>query len=409
MENCFRYSKKNTAIFLLCLAVFFVFISFTAFADSIIEGALNISADKIAGPYYKIVATCVEPYLGIMIIGICENVNSFFGSPLDIQTTLAGNPVILTIVTVMFVLTKILKSNSGTKIFGMVTLGEIEKKLSVIFPIILGVINIYMIIKYGYYENNSIFAADNILMIIFTIFLSVLSFAVCFIIKTVVTCIEILELPLGIIPGFSFMCEVLKSLFVIFLLWISAINPVAGMIINIIVIFISIAIFRKSYDVVKYYKSIYLAPFLCKIGIKKKYNDKIEYRVLKYTDIKNIDYILPVFSGKRNRQFKKYQSFYLIKKGNQIYLFKDAFLKRNIVLINLKYEYGNTIFIQNKIKYIEIFSLFDIRQCICTNYKKINKDMSFVFSKEYKNEYNNIVNSTHFVDFDEFKKRSVDK
>lgn len=410
MKNCKCINEENLidkykvfikTLFLLslCMAVFSAFITRNALADNIIHEAFNISAYKIAGPYFRVAIVACEPYLGIMIIGICENLNSFFGKPLDIQSTFAGNPIILTVVIIMFIVTKVLKSNGGTKVFGMVSLGEIEKKLAVIFPIILGAINIYMIIKYGNIDSAQSTSDNSILMIIFTILLSVLSVVVCYIIKTVVGCIEVLQLSLAFIPGFSFLCEVVKSLFVIFLLWLSAINPTISIIINIFIIFISSVLLKKCLAVTQYYKNIYLKPFIRKMGFSTNksliYDKKIFNKVCKYFNCTNVSLLIPVFSTKRNKDFKRYEMRYLVSVNNEIYLYKDALRKKNRCCI--KIDNRNNIFIAKHKRFIEFFTVFNMQNFVFNNYKKPNKDMSFVFSNDYGDEFDNIRNILKFI------------
>lgn len=372
-------------------------------AGSIIEGAFALSAYKIAGPYFRIAIVACEPYLGIIIIGLCENLNNLFGKPLNMQETLAGNPIVLTIVTIMFIITKILKSNSGTKIFGMITLGEIEKKLAVIFPVILGIINIYMIIKYGDIPDNK--SNESILMILFTIILSILSVVVCYIIKTVASCIEILELSLGFIPGFSLFCEIAKSLLVVFLLLISIINPIAGMIINIIIILISAVLFKNSYGVTLYFRKIYINPFIIKLGLKKEkdllYSEKVLNKIREYFNFSQIDIIIPVFSLKKNNDFKKYEMWYLVSLNNQVFLLKNAFFKKNVKCIKLQNSLHSEIFIKVQKRFIEFFTVFNKKEFIDTNFNKPIKNMSFAFSHEYIKNYNKIIS---FLKFYEIKK-----
>lgn len=410
MKNCKCINEENLidkykvfikTLFLLslCMAVFSVFITSNALADNIVHEAFNISAYKIAGPYFRIAIVACEPYLGIMIIGICENLNSFFGKPLDIQSTLAGNHIILSIVIIMFVATKFLKSNSGTKIFGMVSLGEIEKKLAVVFPIILGGINIYMILKYGNIDNSESVGNNDTFMIVFTVLLSIISVIVCYIIKTVVGCIEVLQLSLSFIPGFSLFCEIVKSLFVIFLLWLSAINPTISIIINLIIISISAIVFKKCLSVTLYYRNIYLEPFLGKLGFRTQKsrinNKKVFNNICKWFGSEDIRLLIPVFSNKRNKDFKKYQMWYLVCLNDEIYLYRDALFKKNrcsIQIIN-----HNNIFIAKHKRFIEFFTVFNMQNFIFNNYKKPNKDMSFVFSNDYADEFDNILNILKFI------------
>ena len=126
---------------------------------------------------------------------------------------------------------KIMKSNETTQIFGMITLGELEKYLGLVFILVLGILNVTGI-STGV-MNAVIEAAgpDAVatgggqaawvtgLSVAWSVILAIVSVGVYFIIKTVMSGLDVIQVSLSFIPGSALFFETAKSLFAIFLVF----------------------------------------------------------------------------------------------------------------------------------------------------------------------------------------------
>ena len=56
------------------------------------------SIRNLAGAYSSVVGVSAEPFTALLYLGLMENINRACGSPLDIVSTPAGNPIVLLLV-----------------------------------------------------------------------------------------------------------------------------------------------------------------------------------------------------------------------------------------------------------------------------------------------------------------------
>ena len=131
----------------------------------------------------------------------------------------------------------LMKSNEATKVLGLCTLGELEKYLGLVFILVIGVINVVGITDV--FTTNTVAAAvtipnpnSNIFIgifsAVFSIFMSVASVIVFFIVKTVMFGIDAIQACFSFVPGSGFVFEFLQSIFVCVLLTVNVLFPWVG-------------------------------------------------------------------------------------------------------------------------------------------------------------------------------------
>lgn len=359
---------------------------------------------KLAGSYSSVVGVSCEPFTALLFLGVVENVNKWVGSPMDISSTPAGNPIVLIVVLLFFVASKLMKSNEATKVLGICTLGELEKYLGLVFILILGVINVVGITDV--FVTNTVSAASlsptpnsnflvGILTSVFSVFMAIVSLVVYFVVKTVMFGIDALQACFSFIPGSGFVFEFVQSAFVVVLLSINVFFPWLGVILNIIVFIICLIMFRICYTIEEYVRKIHIKPFFASIkGYDSEFpivSRKLPKRIKKIYEEAGSDIRLSIpayfIKSKETEAFKIkfFTKVWLVSDGNEfkVYAKKNSFSKKyNVLTIKNKEE--KPVFIKKDFRFIEIYSAMNSK-------KRKSKDIRIVFSNEYFGRFDNIV------------------
>lgn len=371
---------------------------------------------KLAGSYSSVVGVSCEPFTALLFLGIVENVNKWVGSPMDIASTPAGNPIVLIVVFIFFVASKLMKSNEATKVVGVCTLGELEKYLGLVFILILGVINVVGITDV--FMTNTVAAATTIpnpnsniflgaFSAVFSVFMAVVSVVVYFVVKTVMFGIDALQACFSFVPGSGFVFEFIQSLFVIALLAVNVFFPWVGVAINIVVFIICCILFRICFSVEEFVRKIFIKPFFA--GIRGYNVDfplssrKLPKRIKKIYEEKGSEIVLSIpayfLKAKETENFriKFFSRVWVVSDGKEliVYAKKNAFSKKyNALPVENREE--KPAFIRKRFRFIEIYS--------SPNADKIKKkDIRIIFSKEYQERYEEIVGILGFENYNEIK------
>ena len=276
------------------------------------------------------VAVSCEPFTALLFLGIIENINHLCGNPLNMMSTPAGNPIVLLVITIFFIVSKLMKSNETTQIFGIVTLGELEKYLGLVFILVLGVLNVTgltaeaaVAVAYAAAPGMEAVAGPEWITVFsvgWSIFLSVMSIVVFFIMKTVMSGLEVIQMSLSFIPGSALFFEIMKSLFAIFLVTVNVICPPLGIAFNIIVFIIGCFLFKLCYKATRYFEHIYVKPLFRRIKgfdphislVSKKFPKKLK----KYCENMQFEYqtAIPVYTIKYlgEEKVKRYDKWWLV-------------------------------------------------------------------------------------------------
>ena len=366
---------------------------------------------NIAGSYGSVVGVSAEPFTALLFLGLIENINNLCGKPLNLIPTPAGNPIVLLIVSIFFVASKLMKSFETTKVFGLCTLGELEKYLGLVFILVLGIMNVVGVTDICI--NNTVHAAaeanvsagnSSILIGIFSAFLSVffalISVVVYLVVKTVFFGLDALQSCFSFIPFSGALFELFKSIFVIVTITINILFPWIGVALNIIVFLICCLLFKFFINVEEFLRKIYIKPFIARM---RGFNDeiplvyaKVPKFVKKYCESENYDYnlCLPAYAFK-----KKEADGYKMKFMEKIWIvntpYGPIFLKRKGLKGIQKYElFGKEklYYLRKEFRFIEIFSN-------PKDEKLSKKDLRVVFSVEYLKRFEEIVDILGFENY----------
>lgn len=375
----------------------------------------------LAGSYSSIIGVSVEPFAGLLFIGIMENVNKWCGSPLTMYSTPMGNPVVLAIVAVFFIASKVMKANESTKVIGNITLGEVEEKLGLVFALVLGITNVIGITNVALggtpvnASNGSGVPASTVIVAIisalYAVIMSIITMIVYFVVKTVARGIDIIQATVTtFIPGSGLVFEIAKTVIVDVLIFVNIIFPPVGIAINVIIFIICLILFSYFYPVGKYFNVIYVKSFWKRIGhfdseiplVPKKYPKKI--RKLLGEELATVDLFIPIYILKIDKKFikiKKYRKMYLCHKADGNFLLKPARKFKKMQLIPFEKAEKDNIYLQKHFRYFEVFRYWPYEKNL--ERKHPAKAFSVVFSREYLYKHEEIVNITGFENFNAIK------
>ena len=366
------------------------------------------SLRNLAGSYSSVVGVSAEPFTALLYLGLMENINRACGSPLDIVSTPAGNPIVLLLVSLFFVASKLMKSFETTKVFGLCTLGELEKYLGLVFILVLGIMNVVGITDR--FAQNAVKAAapdmspsgSNLLVgivgAVLSVFMALVSVVVYLVVKTVFFGLDALQSCFSFVPFSGALFEAFKSVFVIVVLTVNVFFPWIGIVINIIVFLICCLLFRFFLSVEEFLRKIYIKPFIARL---RGFNDEIPFvankiprYVRKYCEKENITFevAIPAYAFKHKEandfRMKFMEKIWVIHtEEGTIFLKKKGFKKVQ------KYElFGKekTYYLRKEFRFIEIFSnpkdeklsKKDLRAIVSIEYLKRFEELCDVLSFE---------------------------
>ena len=384
--------------------------------STLTQKILGNSISSIAGGYASVVAISCEPFTALLFLGIIETVNRWCGYPLDMMSTPAGNPIVLLVIAIFWAASKLMKSNETTQVFGMITLGELEKYLGLVFILVLGVLNVTGI-STGVMDavlsaaspesvaTPSTAAWVTVLSIAWSVILSILSVAVYFIMKTVMSGIDVLQLSLSFIPGSAFFFETAKTVFAVFLITVNVIFPPLGIALNIIIFIIGCILFKSCYHAVQYFRHIYIKPLLKRIkGFDPQISlvsKKLPRRIRKYCEAEGIDIkaALPVYPLKYvgEERVKKYHRWWLITDNEHTYYIKKRAGKKRVRKLCFEPTFEEPVYIRKGLWSYEIFSFLPGEENKNKRFPK--KTFSFALSMEYLYKIDDIMQLTGYENY----------
>ncbi|MCR5402226.1 MAG: hypothetical protein K6E91_00180 [Butyrivibrio sp.] len=390
----------------------------------------------MAGDYSGIVAVSTDPWSGLLFLSIIANINDLLENPLHIPDLPLGYPAVLVTVLICFLISKFMKVNSATKVFGVCTLGYLEQYLGTFFILAVAVLNIVGLadisasslvnaaVKDRDYYDIALHSSYSLaispdpalpqyvnwitgsLAAVFTIVMAVLSLCINFIVKTVAKGFDALETMFSEIPFLNFFCETFKTLSVIFLLIINLLYPVIGYIFNFLIILLCCLLFKASYNASQYIENIYVLPLFRKIfGVRKNYPliyKGLPKRVRKAIAAQNLepDLIIPVYSTRKSRfsglYCPRFQGAYLIHSNDDTYLYFSKLQKTKNFFWKTESLENKSIYVDKCLWYYEFFPYAD--EDVTTPKKKPAKDWAFVFSKDYSYSIDEVIRRLKWSD-----------
>lgn len=376
----------------------------------ITQNIVGTSVAGFAGTYSSLVGVSCEPFAALLFIGIIENVNRWIGSPFAMMETPLGNIWVLLVVAIFFAISKLMKSNEATQILGIVTLGELERFTGLAFIIVIGIMNITGLTSVEIHAagTDGVISAGGIAGVIsgiLSVLFAIMSIVVFFIIKTVMKGLDIIQMSLTFIPGITLVVEVLKTVITFSVIFVNIVCPPLGIAINIIIFIICCFLFKYCYRATKYFKAIYVKPFIRMIrGFKPQIPllvKRIPRKFRKYYKNKELpEIMIPIYSLKYvgEVKVKKYQKWFFIVENGCTSFKKMRLFKKNPLEIVCTGSDINPVYIRKGLRFFEVFHYIDTNENLAKKYPK--KDFSFVYSKEYFYRFDEIVAKSGLTDYE---------
>ncbi len=252
-----------------------------------------------------------------------------------------------------------------------------------------------------------------ILIPLFFIYLVALVTGYIFI-NTFMFFIDVVLVPFcSFIPFLSGAIEILKICVTFVAIILSIFLPEIYLIPYLILLIISMIFFKKAWKAVKFFKSIYVQPLIARIfGYKKDIslvNKRVPKKLIADLNANDIRIAIPVYSVKKRKdlQIKKHEKWWFIQCGDYSYIRKKKAFSKNFYNIQLLNQASKKIFIKKSFRFFEIFTL-ENEVNIGLVFRNVWKDLHFVYSKEYFFKFDEIVNTTGFVDYSSYKRVITD-
>lgn len=411
-----NFSLPGTAVITATSESSTVTLSESETLSTLTKQILGNSISSIAGGYASVVAISCEPFSALLFLGIIETVNRWCGYPLEMMSTPAGNPIVLLVIAIFWALSKFMKSNETTQIFGMATLGELEKYLGLVFILVLGVLNVTgistsvmdAVISAASPEMVTAPATATwitVISIVWSVILAIISVAVYFIMKTVMSGLDVLQVTLSFIPGSALVFETIKTLFAFFLITVNVIFPPLGIAINILIFIIGCILFKSCYHAVKYFENIYIKPLFKRIkGFDPHISlvsKKLPKRIRKYCESQDMEVqvAIPVYSLKYvgEEKVRKFHKWWMIVDHGNVYYMRKRAGKKKVRKLCFVPTFEQPIYIRKGLWSYEIFSLIPGEQNANKRFPK--KTFSFALSMEYLYKIEDIMRLTDYENY----------
>lgn len=390
--------------------------------DKILGNRLN----SLAGDYSGTVAVSAEPFTALLFLSIVSNINKLVDNPLNMPPLPLDSPWILIVIAVFFAASKFMKANSATKVFGICTLGYLERFLGTLCIIVIGILTVVGVSTNG--SVSVVSAAESLtkageagagsqnvivgaLASVFSAFMAVTSLIVNFIIRTVAKGLDAMQAIFSTVPFVSVVCEAGKAFLVLLVSALNVFFPVAGYVVNIIVFIICCVLFRVCYYASRYFENIYFKPFFRKLfGLRDRVQlipRRIPKRLRKALEAKGItpDFIIPVYIKRRHRnstlRMRPLRKLWLIHCAEGTKLYARKYMKQKDYFRDFDKDMGGEIFLKKGIMQYEIYSYIQTDRNLEKKWPV--RDFTLVFAKDYKAFIDEIVKLTGYTDVVEEK------
>ena len=410
LNNTMKVFLNNKIAKVFLFLLIFSFVS-TLIADNYeiiyanqIQWDNNLSekdVSQLGGAFAPLVGIGGSPFIALTILsGIGNLLNSGSINPdnIPMSSSLMSLPIASpSVFTILLILTivKFLSSMFGTsKILCDVTLGKIENILGNISalgaPFLLA--SATTVYATGVTTTNVASITTDTFFLTYAIsFISaVFAYAVYHLMKTMLISLDVLSFLFSPIPGSAALFTIAKHIILSIYMWIAVINPVASMVIGIILVIIACLVFRAAKRLELYYRKIYLIPFfnaLFRRGHRIPLIPKKLPRAVS-AEFSEIDLCIEGFFMNRTSSLYKRELCYFIKSGEKNYIFKKRLFGKTI-----KFEIPNDAFIEKPLifRFLRIFSDEELK----TNKRRIN----LVVRREHGKNIEEIISKTGLIDY----------
>lgn len=428
-QDIYNRYKYHILFFISAALIWSIFLFpcrfFTVNADTVLNTPSSLSLDsfgsssaELATAFMETIGVSADPYAVLTFIGAASRLNDYFGWNLNISPGMMKYDVIFIMVLILFCISKISKCFGTTKALSMIHFGEIEKWVGFLFTALLS-----SSIFIGYVTDGTfvaqaagpdcaavtVSALTNALLIVLSFVITLLSWTVYYLVKLFFDFLDIITLPLSMIPGATFLYETVKTLGVLAVMLAIMFFPIIGLILCILIVITAIFFFRKSYAAMLYFRKIYIKPFFRGIfGYSKDIplvHQRCPGKLKKLFPDASVSLALPVYNIKtlKSPLLKRYTNLWLICADGQMYLWHPALKTKNSFLTLFSNVPEHPVFIKKSRRFFEIFCTLP-NEDMNRKFAKIPKEYHLVLSKEYTRRLAEIYCITGFTEYIPFKK-----
>ena len=193
------------------------------------------------------------------------------------------------------------------------------------------------------------------------------------------------------------------------LLLTAALHPAVFAVIAVLILAVSVVLFRNAYISVRYFKNIYVKPFFRKFrGYDSEIplvSPKLPEKLKAYLNHADVEMAIPVYFVKRVKALgyvHKHDRWWLVSSQHKNGIYKPRFGQRGCYCIELDNTAERKVFLRKSLRFFEVFDLSENEKADSA-LRKGHKNLHLVFSKEYFHRYERIKEITTFTDFAEYK------
>lgn len=396
--------------------------------ETLNKQVFNQSLQKFVGNYSNVIAISAEPITGMLFLGTVQYVNNLCGSPISMEPVPVGQIPFIIVLAVFFVGLKLMKVFEGTKVIGDLTLGTLSHFMGTVCVLAMGLMCVVGLASIeGANVVNAAGLADaakpvagvftGIFSAILAAVMTVSLLAITFVVKTVARALGIVEMIFSHAEIVTVACELLKSGIVVAFcslnLWLynTKYGIWVSLAIDMIVFVVCCILFRICYRLTKYYANIFAKPMLNRIFRRKKQRPLVPAhlpsRVKKAFKGKTgaIEYSIPVYiekcSSKSPLPFKKYDKTYFVGCEGSNYIIIKKYEDKMNYTYNMDNTEGRPVFLRKGKTRYEVYSFLSDEKNMAG--KSPKKELSFVFSKDYRFVTDKIFEITGYIDIVEEK------
>ena len=356
---------------------------------------------QLGGAFAPLVGIGGSPFIALTILsGIGSLLNSGSINPDNIPMSSSlmslpiANPSVFTTLLILTIVKFLLSMFGTSKILCDVILGKVENIIGTICAIggpflIASATTVYTA---GLTTTNvASVTTDTFFLTNAMAFISAMfAYAVYRVMRTMLASLDVLSFLFSPIPGSAKLFTFGKDMIFGIYMWIAIMNPVASIVIGIILVIIACLVFRAAKRLELYYKKIYLIPFINALFRREHRIPLIPKKLPRgvSAEFSKIDVCIEGFFMNRTSGLYKRELCYFIKSGETNYIFKKRLFRKKI-----KFKIPNDTFIEKPLifRFLRIFS----DEALKANKRRIN----LVVSREHGKNIEEIISKTGLIDY----------
>lgn len=220
--------------------------------------------------------------------------------------------------------------------------------------------------------------------------------------------VDVILVPIcSFIPCSAVAINVGKFIGIVLLGLLAIFAPYVFIVIYIAILVLSIIFFKKAYTGVKYFTNIYTKPLLARIGGYRidmpLIAEKLPKKLVKKENLDDASVVIPVYlQRKLTKVAKRHTKWFFIVNSTGAYLCKIRGGKKENYRIDLTNSLEHKMFIKKSVRFFEIFNLRSGEENLGKSFRRIPKNIHFVFSKEYYYRFDELKAITEYTDYTEY-------